>query len=373
MYKYFTTVEKENVRGGWSALNNKIYHGLADKLDIDYVNIDYIPALFFEAFLSRVMRFLGLRGKYFFYSKRRLKKINKEVNSNLSEGDIPIFFGCTPWIGIEGLTKYYVITDISFLGYYKNYNEDKFDQDDIARIAKTESKFLSRASSVFLTSDWAKDMITNEYKIPRANMINIGIAGNIEGYLCNVLSDNIELLFIANNFTVKGGEVMFEAFLFLLKKHTNIKLNIIGDSPRAHILEHQEVKFHGFLNKSKAEDLKKYISLLSTSSLLVTPTKSDAAPLTILECGYFGTPCIAPDNFAIPELVVDETTGYLLHKDFNSKDLANKIDKFINLSSIEKSKMRKLTFDYNQKKNWQTMISIIYKEITKSQSIYPLA
>jgi glycosyltransferase involved in cell wall biosynthesis len=44
----------------------------------------------------------------------------------------------------------------------------------------------------------------------------------------------------------------------------------------------------------------------------VHPTKSDVAPLLIVEAGYFGCPVISFRRFAIPELVDHERTGLLL-------------------------------------------------------------
>jgi glycosyltransferase involved in cell wall biosynthesis len=82
--------------------------------------------------------------------------------------------------------------------------------------------------------------------------------------------------------------------------------------------------------------LDKYCDLLTNATFHLLPTKSDAAPLTIIECGYFGTPSIAPNKFAISELISDGVSGYLLPEEFDSDAIVQTASIYLRMTNQEK-------------------------------------
>jgi glycosyltransferase involved in cell wall biosynthesis len=213
---------------------------------------------------------------------------------------------------------------------------------DIERIINQEKEFLSKAESVFITSEWAKNEMISAYNLNESLVFNIGIAGNLEEKFTIPVFKTVKLLFIANNFKMKGGEDLLQAFLVIQSRYPNTELNIIGAKPTHSIKGINNLNYHGFLDKTNPKQLELYILLLSESDLLITPTKSDAAPLTIIEAGYVGTPSIAPKRFAIPELVKECISGYLLPEKFIIDDIVSAIEKYILLSNHKKINLRKL-------------------------------
>ncbi len=53
--------------------------------------------------------------------------------------------------------------------------------------------------------------------------------------------------------------------------------------------------------------------IIQESKLLLFFTNRDCFPLTILECGYFGVPCIVTATGAIPEFISNERNGLLIN------------------------------------------------------------
>ena len=45
---------------------------------------------------------------------------------------------------------------------------------------------------------------------------------------------------------------------------------------------------------------------------LLHPTTADINPMVLIEAGYFGCPAISTKRYAIPELVIDGVSGFLL-------------------------------------------------------------
>src|SRR5208282_1450425 len=55
---------------------------------------------------------------------------------------------------------------------------------------------------------------------------------------------------------------------------------------------------------------------------IVHPTVKDISPLVIVEAAYFGCPSISTRAYAIPELIDDRRTGYLLDNPRNVGEVA---------------------------------------------------
>jgi glycosyltransferase involved in cell wall biosynthesis len=79
------------------------------------------------------------------------------------------------------------------------------------------------------------------------------------------------------------------------------------------------VHFVGFLRKEIPDEYARYQQILGRVRAIVHPTKSDIAPLIIVECGNVGCPAISSRRFAIPELIDHARTGFLLDDSSQTK------------------------------------------------------
>lgn len=365
---YISNLSLNSDSGGWSGLNKKVFTLLSLKADLNYVGPVDVPIIKKEWYISKLVRSVKLKSKYFFYSENRLKKISEALSGHIKDNNECIFFGSTPWIKYKPGNNYYVVTDISFKGYYLNYNKPHFLKNDINRIVKQEVDFLKNAKYVFFTSQWALRETCKYYNLDGSNFINIGIGGNIDGFWTDQRINELSFLYISQNFTQKGGNELFEAFSRYYENDKTAKLTIIGGSPSKQIIEHPGVDYIGFIDKSNLKEKDKYRQILSNSSILILPTKSDAAPLTIIECGYFGTPTIAPERFAIPEMILHNKTGFLLKNEFTSNDIYLYMQVLNKMTLEERQKMRKYTFQhFNENNNWENIINKLATCINEAQ------
>jgi len=366
---YISNVNIHEVSGGWSGLNKQLFSRLSLLLDLNYIGPFDLPIIKSEWYVSKLLRTLRLKGKYFSYSELRLSAFAKELELKINNSGECIFLGSTPWVKAKIPNNYYIITDICFMGYYKYYNKPEFSKKDIKRIVIQEKAFMQNAKYVFFTSEWAKRETCEFYNLNGDNFINIGIGGNTEGNCAFQKEGPLSFLYISQHFAKKGGDLLFDAFKQFYKIYSDSKLRIIGGAPQQEVINHPGVEYIGFINKSIPEENKRYMKLLSESSALVLPTKSDAAPLTIIECGYFGTPTIAPNRFAIPEMIINEKTGYLLKNNFTASDIYDYMNKLKVLSLEERNSFRKQTYQYFQEHNsWENIINKIYIKIKASNN-----
>src|SRR5205807_8994518 len=108
-----------------------------------------------------------------------------------------------------------------------------------------------------------------------------------------------------------GGRVVLAAFREVKNLHPDASLVIVGDRPTRHLSGHG-VSITGFLRKEVPEEYRRFREILAGARAIVSATSSDICPLLFVEAGYFGCPVISTRRFAIPEIVDNESTGFLL-------------------------------------------------------------
>jgi glycosyltransferase involved in cell wall biosynthesis len=116
--------------------------------------------------------------------------------------------------------------------------------------------------------------------------------------------DGRTLAFVAHDFRLKGGDVALSVLQRLRGSHPGLRLLVAGsDGPDPGI---DGVEWLGPLRR---EDL--YEQVYPRADVFVYPTRSDCAPLVVMEAVAHGVPVVAPRSFALPELVRDGVTGRL--------------------------------------------------------------
>ena len=156
----------------------------------------------------------------------------------------------------------------------------------------------------------------------------------------------IKFLMIARALWDKGVKEYFEAAEIIKKKYPDLEVEFqflgkIGvPNPSAVPKEFVE-KYHnqGIINYLGVVD--DVTSIINNSTCFVLPSYREGISRVIMENAAMGKPVIATDVPGCRELVEDGKTGYLcIPRD--SKDLAQKMEWFINLSQEKKELMGKL-------------------------------
>lgn len=137
------------------------------------------------------------------------------------------------------------------------------------------------------------------------------------------------VLFIAKEFRRKGGDLVAEAFKKLQQKMPTARLLFAGaaELPRE-FAELKNVEHLGMLDKADPGQMKRLLAAYREADVLVLPSRSDPFPTVIREAMFFGLPCIASDIWAMPEMIVDGETGYLVPSE-DSSALADRLEKLL--------------------------------------------
>ena len=320
---FITTQALANFSGGWSGLSYHLYHHLVGNgsLEVNYVGPIEAPIRRSAKLVSKVRRILGRRGRFYAFSEERLERVRQQVQAARPQADYDLFLGVTPWIGCRFDRPYGAYLDACFRTYFNNnLKVDEFCRRDIGRIELAEKAWLERANHVFWASAWSRDEAIRHYGLTSSNHQVVGIGGNLEVPEADTWAGEPHFLFIAQNFALKGGPTACAAFQAVHERHPNTRLIFLGQRPPVRFLQQPGVEYAGYLRKSRPDESARFRSILASALCLVHPTTSDIVPQVLIECGCFGCPTIAPQRFAIPEIVLHEKTGLLLKTPFQAAD-----------------------------------------------------
>lgn len=137
------------------------------------------------------------------------------------------------------------------------------------------------------------------------------------------------VLFIAKEFERKGGDTVAAAFLRLRGKVPQARLVFAGaPSMPAEFQALPNVEHLGLLDKNNAGQLNRLLTAYRNADVLVLPSRRDPFPTVIREAMFFGIPCVATDIWAMPEMIEEGKTGFLVPVD-DTPALSERIERLL--------------------------------------------
>jgi len=236
---------------------------------------------------------------------------------------------------------------------------------------------LSNISIVHLSESLYKD-ISDIVKKEKVYFVANGVIPVEKSELIsNKNIDRFEILFLSNMIEFKGPYLLLEAINDLIIKYgksKNIHVNFIGKWQDDKFKE----KFLLYIQKNNLDD---YVSILggiygndknkyfSEAQVFILPTNFEAFPLVLLEAMEFSLPVISTEEGAIPDIIDNGKTGFVIEKN-NKEQLIKKIDTLLNNENLckEFGKLGRNKFilnytaDIMEKNIYETIMKVIINE-----------
>jgi colanic acid/amylovoran biosynthesis glycosyltransferase len=133
-------------------------------------------------------------------------------------------------------------------------------------------------------------------------------------------TDGRTILSVGRLVEKKGMEYLIEAFARIAEEAPEVRLEIAGDGPLRRPLERltserglaARVTFHGSLPHPAVAALMRKSSIVCQPSVTAANGDSEGLPTVILEAAATAKPVIGTRHSGIPEIIADETTGFLV-------------------------------------------------------------
>lgn len=176
------------------------------------------------------------------------------------------------------------------------------------RLHELEKCLQEKASIVFATSENTRKSFIENYGVNERNVINVGYGAPMEDVPeFNKEYDGKTILFIGKDFKRKGGYVLLEAFLKVRKVIQDARLIIVGPNDNTLNIKMAGVDVLGHVKDRGAID-----DLYKNASIFVMPSFCEPFGLVFLEAMLYKLPCIGTTIDAIPEVIDDGNTGFLV-------------------------------------------------------------
>lgn len=198
---------------------------------------------------------------------------------------------------------------------------------------------ISKAQRVFFQNEHDKDFCVKSKITSQKSTVLPGSGVNLEHHKYQPFPSNncsIKFLFIARLLKDKGTEEFFEMAEYIKKMYPNTEFHIIGNCEGNYreqlegLVNKKIIVYHG-----TTMDVRPYINEVQCT---IMPSYHEGMSNVNLESAANGRPVITTNVPGCRETVDDGITGYLI-KPKSTKDLIQKVERFINLPYEKKKAM----------------------------------
>jgi glycosyltransferase involved in cell wall biosynthesis len=121
------------------------------------------------------------------------------------------------------------------------------------------------------------------------------------------------ILFVGRQWERKGGPVVIEAFREVRKVVPSARLRIVGCTPE--VGDEPGVEVLGRIQKDVSGGEDRLADLYQTSDVFCMPSRFEPFGIVFVEAMLHGLPCIGTSRFAMPEIIEEGGTGWLIAED----------------------------------------------------------
>lgn len=342
-------------RKSWSGTLYKIYESIENAgYKVEYVAIKRsIYIAFILKIFNKISRFLN---KNFSYSHTFLNvksiKLEKDIDSKY---DILFVIGASVLSKLKTKRPVIYLIDATFNSLYNYYPDfSNFWHFNIYQGNEIEKLALKKASQIIAASDWTMKSIIKDYHISPDKVKVIEFGANVDAH--DVIHKNkkevFNVLFLGVEWNRKGGDIAVQTCDMLIGMGHNICFNVVGIKDLPAIYNSKEwINNIGFLNKNTINDYNKFVDVISSSDILLLPTKAECAGIAFAEASAYRLPIFTYDTGGIANYVINGVNGYRLPLESIPLDFANRIKQCIEDGEIEILK-KGCTKMYETKLNW---------------------
>jgi UDP-glucose:(heptosyl)LPS alpha-1,3-glucosyltransferase len=181
------------------------------------------------------------------------------------------------------------------------------------------------------------------------------------------IKDEFVILFVSNNFRMKGLVFLIEALAVIKKVNGSpFKLLVLGRDRRDSYLglARDVGIFSDVIFAGSTDEPEKYYG---ASDLLVHPTFYDACSLTVLEALASGLPVITTHSNGASGIITQGQEGLVISDPREDQSLAEKILFFLDREKLEKASIaaRRLAESYSLERNWREMEGVFRKSLLR--------
>jgi starch synthase len=174
-----------------------------------------------------------------------------------------------------------------------------------------ERRLYQKLRLIFPMSEWLADSFVRDNGVSRDKVFPVGAGINLS-HVRTVKNKSYEaprILFVGRDFQRKGGPDLLAAFQRVRAEIKSAELTIVGaelnDPPPG-------VRCTGLLSKTDPEGVNRLLDEYERASIFVMPSLYEPFGIVFAEAMAHKLPCIGTNICAMPEIIKDGQTGFLV-------------------------------------------------------------
>jgi glycosyltransferase involved in cell wall biosynthesis len=191
---------------------------------------------------------------------------------------------------------------------------------DVEAIRRREQRVYRGAAAIFPLSARLGQSFVDDFGVPPERVRPIYAGPNLDPAVFPALRERPRdprrpptILFVGLQFERKGGDVLVDSFRRVRAVLPAAELHLVGVP--AGFVDAPGVTCLGVLDKNRPDEAARLADAYASADVFALPTRFEPFGIAYVEAMHFGLPCIGPNAWAVPEIVDDGETGFLIPVD----------------------------------------------------------
>jgi glycosyltransferase involved in cell wall biosynthesis len=182
----------------------------------------------------------------------------------------------------------------------------------VRRALEADRRFYDRIDLLLPMSDWLRRSFLEHFGQDPEKVVTVGAGANLHAVpeLPERSFETPRFLFVGKQWERKGGPQLLEAFRLVRAERPDAELWIVG--PERPPAQEHGVRFVGRVSRAGADGEQRLGELYAGATAFAMPSLYEPFGIVFLEAMAHGLPCLASDRCAMPEIVEDGVTGYVV-------------------------------------------------------------
>jgi glycosyltransferase involved in cell wall biosynthesis len=184
---------------------------------------------------------------------------------------------------------------------------------------RREKSIYDAADRIWTMSDALAESFRNDFGQPAEKVLTIYAGMNNRPSTLSGARRQRRILFVGKDHERKGSQTLLRALEIVRRAIPDAELDMVGPNPAEG--HPPGVVAHGILSRETEAGRAVLDELFSTCSVFCMPSRYEPFGIAFVEAMSAGLPCIGTTKWAMPEIIADGETGWLV-ADGSVDDLA---------------------------------------------------
>ena len=183
-------------------------------------------------------------------------------------------------------------------------------EDEFIAVKEREQRVYDAADGIWTMSGALKSSFHTDFGQPDAKVTAIYAGPNNPPTPTPSSGGPPSILFVGKDHVRKGSDVLLAAFDRVRDVIPNAELHMVGGIPAN--ADRPGVFAHGILSRGIPQGREAFDRLFGSATVFCLPSRHEPFGVAFLEAMFAGLPCIGTRKWAMPEIIAEGETGWLV-------------------------------------------------------------